>query len=334
MKLFKTLLCRDLRFLRVTGPLNAIGHGVNVAAKKTDAQSWHGLLVDAHRHGLYDLHPSRSLAGIPVERWEEEPQFIAHERWTKTLHGEALHDALRPWLQFSRSEGVGRVIDFSGKHATADVARVHVEAGVRRFAPVWWSDWTRELAPGTEVLILPDERYLDEAAAAVAREFLKVEAGGIVTLHAGESPGRVAAARARLNGSIVAWLARERLLTPRTLLVHGNEFDLGDFGLIAEAAAAVVLCPAVRHALGHPHPVVPKGVRIHFGTDSPLVSGERSLIAQARMEMERWDQQTGLMAAAERAAQALLRPLPGAPESAPQALGALAELIFNTTKYP
>ena len=298
-------------------------------AKHENAPAWNGLLVDAHRHGLYDLHPVRTLAGIAVEDWESEPQFVEHERWTKQLRGSALCNALLPWLHFSRDEGVGSVLDFSGKHARAEVAAACEGAGLRTASPVWWDAWKPNLWPKPMALILPDERETDGHAAAVARDYLAAEPDGWLTLHAAESPVRAQIGKERLGGSIVVWLAREELLGPRTLLVHGNALGAADFELATEAGTAVVLCPAVREALAHPTPAVPSNMRVFFGTDAPLASGERSLLAQARSEVQRWSTNGSRATAVERAATALLRPLFNDKPPTPRASRELAAFLFN-----
>ncbi len=137
-------------------------------------RSWHGALVDAHRHGLYDLSPDWSLAGVPVEQWSEVPPFVAYERRTKWLFGDELREALRPWVEFSRSEGVGTVLDFSGKHASADVDYIYSMFGVRSKVPVLWNSWRPDTQPAPAAMILPDEREIGPEAAEAARAFLAV----------------------------------------------------------------------------------------------------------------------------------------------------------------
>ena len=276
--------------------------------------AWHGTRVDAHRHGLYDLSTSWSLAGVPVEKWSDDPRFLAHERQTKWLFGDELHDALRPWIEFSCNEGVGTVLDFSGKHASADVDYVYGTFGVRLKVTVLWNSWRSDIRPIPAVMILPDEREIGPEVAEAARAFLKTMPGGLITLHAGESEARSRIGQSRLGRSIVEWLARESLLDSRTLLVHANTLNSNDFGLIEDCGAGVVMCPLTRSALLNPAPTIPQRTRIFFGTDAPLVSGSRSLIAQALAEAERWIASgCTKIAAVERAAIALTRPITGEP---------------------
>jgi|GEM_PF-3556924 len=273
---------------------------------------WCGNLVDAHRHGLYDISCEWSLAGVAVEDWSANSKFLAHERRTKSLFGTDLHDALHPWIEYSRNEGVGTVLDFSGKHASSDVQCVYGLYGVRLKPTVFWSTWREDVMPSSEVMILPDEREIGPDVAEVARSFLTANPEGIITLHAGESEARTKIGKARLGLSIVEWLAMESLLDSRTLLVHANTMASKDFGLIEDSGAGVVMCPLTRLALINPVPKVPQRVRVFFGTDAPLVSGSRSLIAQALAEAELWVLfGYTKIAAAERAAIALMRPLTG-----------------------
>lgn len=291
---------------------------------------WHGKLVDAHRHGLYDLSSDWSLAGVPVEQWSDDPRFLAHERRTKWLFGDELRDALRPWIEYSCNEGVGTVLDFSGKHASADVEYVYGMFGVRSKVTVLWNSWRADIRPTPAVMILPDEREIGPEAADAARAFLKSMPGGLITLHAGESEARSRIGKSRLGRSIVEWLAMESLLDSRTLLVHANTLNSNDFGLIEDSGAGVVMCPLTRSALFNPTPTVPQRVRIFFGTDAPLVSGSRSLIAQALAEAERWIA-SGLtqIAAVERAAIALTRPLTGEPMEISGTASDLAGFLLN-----
>ncbi|MFZ4534687.1 hypothetical protein [Propionivibrio sp.] len=291
---------------------------------------WHGKLVDAHRHGLYDLSSDWSLAGVPVEQWSDDPRFLAHERRTKWLFGDELRDALRPWIEYSCNEGVGTVLDFSGKHASADVEYVYGMFGVRSKVTVLWNSWRADIRPTPAVMILPDEREIGPEAADAARAFLKSMPGGLITLHAGESEARSRIGKSRLGRSIVEWLAMESLLDSRTLLVHANTLNSNDFGLIEDSGAGVVMCPLTRSALFNPTPTVPQRVRIFFGTDAPLVSGSRSLIAQALAEAERWIA-SGLtqIAAVERAANALTRPLTGEPMEVSGTASDLAGFLLN-----
>lgn len=291
---------------------------------------WHGKLVDAHRHGLYDLSSDWSLAGVPVEQWSDDPRFLAHERRTKWLFGDELRDALRPWIEYSCNEGVGTVLDFSGKHASADVEYVYGMFGVRSKVTVLWNSWRADIRPTPAVMILPDEREIGPEAADAARAFLKLMPGGLITLHAGESEARSRIGKSRLGRSIVEWLAMESLLDSRTLLVHANTLNSNDFGLIEDSGAGVVMCPLTRSALFNPTPTVPQRVRIFFGTDAPLVSGSRSLIAQALAEAEQWIA-SGLtqIAAVERAAIALTRPLTGEPMEVSGTASDLAGFLLN-----
>ena len=293
-------------------------------------RSWHGTLVDAHRHGLYDLSSNWSLGGVPVEQWSDDPRFLAHERRTKWLFGDELRDALRPWIEYSRDEGVGTVLDFSGKHASADVQYVYGTFGVRSKVTVLWNSWKPDILPTPTVMILPDEREIGAEVAEAARAFLKSMPGGLITLHAGESETRSVIGRSRLGRSIVEWLAMESLLDSRTLLVHANTLNSNDFGLIEDSGAGVVMCPFTRSALSNPAPNVPQRVRVFFGTDAPLVSGNRSLIAQALAEAGRWiTYGCPEMVAAESAAIALTRPLTGEPGEGSGTTSDLAEFLFN-----
>jgi hypothetical protein len=292
---------------------------------------WHGMLVDAHRHGLYDLSSNWSLGGVPVEQWSDDPRFLAHERRTKWLFGDELRDALRPWIEYSRDEGVGTVLDFSGKHASADVEYIYGTFGVRSKVTVLWNSWRPDIRPTPTVMILPDEREIGPEVAEAARAFLKSMPGGLITLHAGESEARAKIGKSRLGRSIVEWLAMESLLDSRTLLVHANTLNSNDFGLIEDSRAGVVLCPFTRYALSNPAPTVTQRVRVFFGTDAPLVSGNRSLIAQAIAEAERWIAYGCTeIVAAESAAIALTRPLTGEPWEVSGTASDLAEFLFNT----
>jgi hypothetical protein len=292
---------------------------------------WNGKLVDAHRHGLYDLSSDWSLAGVPVEQWSDDPRFHAYERRTKWLFGDELRDALRIWIEYSCNEGVGTVLDFSGKHASADVEYVYRTFGVRSKVTVLWNSWRADIQPPPAVMILPDEREIGPEAADAARVFLKSMPGGLITLHAGESEARARIGESRLGRSIVEWLAMESLLDSRTLLVHANTLNSNDFGLIEESGAGVVLCPLTRSALSNPTPKIPQDVRIFFGTDAPLVSGSRSLIAQALNEAKRWITFGYTeIAAAERAAIALTRPLNDEHLEASGCASDLAGFLYNS----
>lgn len=292
---------------------------------------WHGALVDGHRHGLYDLSADWSLAGVPVEKWSDNPRFLEHERRTKWLFGDALRAALLPWVELSHAEGVGTVLDFSGKHARGDVEHVYRTVGMRSHMPVFWNSWVPNDRPAPTVMILPDEREVGADAAAAARSFLAATPGGRITLHAGESETRMQIGKERLGRSIVKWLARESLLGARTLLVHGNALAPSDYELLGEAGAGVVLCPLTRAALHNPAPVVPTQVRVFFGTDAPLVSGSRSLVGQAVAEAQHWiTLGSDGIAASERAAAALMRPLGGEPLGvSPVVQSALASFLFD-----
>lgn len=291
---------------------------------------WHGLLVDAHRHGLYDLASDWSLAGVPVEQWSNDLRFLAHERHTKGLFGDRLREVLQPWIEYSRDEGVGTVLDFSGKHASADVKYIYSTFGLCSKVAVFWNSWRSDIRPIPTVMILPDEREIGPEVAEVARAFLKSTPSGLITLHAGESHVRSTIGKSRLGRSIVEWLAMESLLDSRTLMVHTNTLSSNDFGLIEDSGAGVVMCPLTRFALSNPDPIIPQRVRIYFGTDAPLVSGNRSLLSQATAEAARWiaTGQTKI-SAAERAAIALTRQLTGEPQDSFDAASKLAEYLFN-----
>ena len=268
-------------------------------------------VADAHRHGLYDRQPGFSLAGVPVEQWNEDQRFLKHEQWTKSLRGQELSEAMRAWLQCSQEEGVGTVLDFSGKHAREEMASAYDQYGIAHFAPEWWSSWHPMATPRARALILPDERGLNEQAAETAREFLSTVADGFITLHALESLSSARRALEQWGFSTVAWLDHQQLLTPRTLLVHMNVATADDLRRVRDRGAHLVFCPAVRIALGNPAPPFLPRVRLHFGTDAPLVSGERRMWTQAALQYRFWCQ-VGVPErdAAEEVTLALFRPLP------------------------
>lgn len=267
---------------------------------------------------------------MPVEQWSDDPRFLAYERRTKWFFGDDLRNALQPWIEYSCNEGVGTVLDFSGKHASADVEYAYRMFGVRLKVTVLWNSWRADIQPLPAVMILPDEREIGPEAADAARAFLKSMPGGLITLHAGESEARARIGESRLGRSIVEWLAKESLLDSRALLVHANTLNSNDFGLIEDSGAGVVMCPFTRSALFNPTPTIPQGVRIFFGTDSPLVSGSRSLIAQALAEAKWWIT-SGYpeIAASERAAIALTRPLTGGSYEDPGRVSELAGFLYK-----
>jgi len=269
------------------------------------------LAIDAHRHGLYDKQKNFSLRAIPVEKWNENLQFVQYERETKNLFGDRLANAFSPWLQLTLEEGVRCVLDWSGKHARQEVNYIYNSMGILHYSPILWKNWHPELFPSAKVMILPDERELSAEVVEVAKKFLRTSSG-FLTLHALESYYSLETAKKILKTTTLHWLAQNGLLSSRLLLVHMNAATQKDFELIEFYGVHVVLCPATRMALQNPHPVIKnRKLKLHFGTDSPLVSGERSLWKQAALQYNVWlEQGHPKLSAAQMAINAIFAPLP------------------------
>jgi hypothetical protein len=271
----------------------------------------HGSLVDAHRHGLYDL-AEWSLRGTPVHTWEQNMDFIKHEKRTKQLFGSDLQRELREWTLFSQKEGVGSVLDFSGKHDRLGMAQSYQNQKIENYSPCWWAEWHDNIYPPARAMILPDEREVNERAAKRACEFLAFCSEGFITLHAQESEWKREIGQKRFGSSLVFWLHKQGLLGIRTILVHMNIVDENDVELLVHTRTPVVLCPASRLALKNPNPQLPPEVELHFGTDSSLVSGERSLLEQARLQRRIWvEAGCNFGESTVRALRALSKKLPG-----------------------
>lgn len=84
----------------------------------------------------------------------------------------------------------------------------------------------------------------------------------------------------------VGWLASHGVLTPQTLCIHGVQVSPLDIQLLADAGAAVAVCPLSNRAHGHGaaplSSLLGAGIRVGLGTDSEVSVGRLDLLAEAR----------------------------------------------------
>lgn len=169
---------------------------------------------------------------------------------------------------------------------------------------------------------LPDPRpdaLAPHAVHTVPRETLEALTGfaGFLSIHAGESPeemllysvgtgpmadllverGIDRASVARLQSSSPMRVLDELgLLSPRIQIVHAVHLTDGDFRLIAERGAHIVLCPVSNREIGNAFTdalmersgaavrrMIELGISLALGTDSPLSCSTVSLKENARL---------------------------------------------------
>lgn len=99
------------------------------------------------------------------------------------------------------------------------------------------------------------------------------EAAGLpLHVHAGEQPREVEECLAENGLRPIELLAQTGCLGPRTTVVHATHASDGELDLVAEAGAAICLCPTTEASLGDGFPaverMVERGIRLCIGSDS------------------------------------------------------------------
>ena len=88
----------------------------------------------------------------------------------------------------------------------------------------------------------------------------------------------------RLGRTIIEELNARGLLSPRSLMVHGNESSERELRLLAEAGAALVWCPRSHDFFGRgPHRAAAAatyGLRVLLGTDGQVSAGNLSMVEE------------------------------------------------------
>ena len=118
-------------------------------------------LTDAHRHSLYDMYKIIGMEGLSVENWSSYSKFIAYQKKTKKLYGKELYNEIKEWLEFSKKESIGTILDFSAKHATNDLKNIYYKYNIKSFFVLKWNK-TDQINKNNipDFIILPDERFL------------------------------------------------------------------------------------------------------------------------------------------------------------------------------
>lgn len=88
----------------------------------------------------------------------------------------------------------------------------------------------------------------------------------------------------RLGQTIIDELNNRKLLSPRSLMVHGNASSEREHRLLAEAGCALVWCPRSHDFFGRgPHRAIAAatyGLRVLLGTDGHVSAGDLSMVAE------------------------------------------------------
>lgn len=249
-------------------------------------------LVDAHRHSLYDLGKVDGMNGIPVKSWKKNINFTNYQRFTKTLFDCDLQKELEPWLKLSLTEGISTILDFSAKHAREDLKRIYDEFGIKSFQPIKWTEINDFLIGDLHLIpdfiILPDEKHLTPLILEQIIECKKIKPDIKFTLHCMESKDNKSLAYEKFGSSTVKWLFEHGVLSDDVYLVHVNEISAEDVELIKRTNAKVIICPLMRDQLGYSSPNIPLDLNIYFGTDAPMISGNRSLLDAAIIQINDW----------------------------------------------
>lgn len=247
-------------------------------------------LTDAHRHSLYDIEKISDIEGTPVERWHSSLEFITYQHKTKSLFGANLLSEIKEWLDFSISEGIKTILDYSGKHARRDLENIYSSRGIKSFSPIKWTMLDKQSIghPKPSVVILPDERLIDDNILEKAKEYRAKNPNIKFTMHCLESQERLLIAHNKFGMSTVEWLRKQSFLDENLLLVHLNEVTISDIEIIRDARVKIVLCPLMRKPLNNKSPHIPIDLPLYFGTDAPLISGSRSLITAAAQQVCDW----------------------------------------------
>lgn len=247
-------------------------------------------LVDAHRHSLYDIGVIKGLDGIPVDNWTDLSEFIFFQKKSKSLFQNDLLYAIKDWLSFSVEEGVKTILDFSAKHAREDLNLIYSGYGIKSFSPLKWNNIPNidDLKLKPDYVILPDERGLSIQIIEDMVDFSSKFPNIKFTMHCLESVEKRLLAEKKFGSGTIEWLYNNNFLNEKLLLVHVNEISEKEVELIRDTKARVVLCPLMRKPLKYNSPNIPLDIPIYFGTDAPLISGNRSIYDAAVKQIIDW----------------------------------------------
>ena len=246
-------------------------------------------LTDAHRHSLYDINQIANINGLSVEEWSKYDKFIQYQQKTKKLYGAKLQDEIKDWIKFSKKENISTIIDFSAKHASLDLKNIYKSYNIKNFYMLKWNKIeTINQLNIPDFIILPDERLLNKGIISKLKELEKVYPQIKFTMHCLESKERKNVAFKKFGMSTIEWLNKNNFFDERFFLVHINEVSLDDIKLIKTNNVKIILCPLMRKPLNYNEPNIPLDLDIYFGTDTPLISNDRSLLKNAIHQAILW----------------------------------------------
>jgi formimidoylglutamate deiminase len=242
--------------------------------------------VTAHSHAF-----QRALrgggAGGDFWAWRESMLAEAARQTPETVRAEYEHV-----YREMRDAGYTAVGEFH--YLGLDVATAAVEAahaagieivllltayergGLERFRQASVADYLRQVenlrGTGTRVGVAPhsvracSEAWLTEIGSYSERE------GLVLHVHADEQPREVEECLAEHGVRPIELLARAGCLAPNTTVVHATHASAAELELIADAGAAVCLCPTTEANLGDGFPplegLLERRIRLAIGSDS------------------------------------------------------------------
>jgi len=239
-------------------------------------------LTDAHRHGLYDIGKVENMENLSVEQWSRYDKFIDYQRKTKKLYDIELLNELKEWIEYSRNENLGVILDTSAKHASRDLKKIYQNYKIRNYHLIKWNKIEQINDKNIpHFIVLPDERLLSNKIISniisISNRYPTIK----FTMHCLESQNQKNVALKKFNMSTIEWLNKHNFLNERLFLVHINEVSRKDIYLIRQNNVNIILCPLMRKPLSYKNPEIPLDLNIYFGTDAPLISKNRSLIDAA-----------------------------------------------------
>lgn len=249
-------------------------------------------LTDAHRHSLYDIGKVKNMENLSVEEWSNCDNFLKYQKKTKDLYGINLYNEIKKWLEFSKNENIGTILDFSAKHAITDLQNIYNRYNIKSFFVLKWNK-IEQINDNNipQFIILPDERLISQVIMndiiSISKKYSTIK----FTMHCLESEERKNTAFKKFGMSTIEWLDKNNFLNDRLFLVHVNEISNNDINLIRKNNVKIILCPLMRKPLNYNNPKIPLDLDIYFGTDAPLISKNRSLIDGAIYQAIIWIKQ-------------------------------------------
>ncbi|MEO6986941.1 MAG: amidohydrolase family protein [Paralcaligenes sp.] len=147
----------------------------------------------------------------------------------------------------------------------------------------------KQYSTDDSVSIQPAPHSLRASSVATVRRALELAADLGVKCHLHVHEGKIQrqALESTLGATPVRVLAKEGLITPNLLVIHGLHLESDEISLLADGGAGLIHCPSTALIFGHGFsaiiPMIQQGMKIGLGCDGGCCSNKQSIFEEMRM---------------------------------------------------